>query len=243
MNKKRPTSILEKIGFNAYESALYIALLELGPASISDIVRKTGIHRPTVYRSLPELIDRGIVSVMPKGKNKIYIAESPEKLQRLLTELEDEFNSEIHSLNETYEARGKKPLIKFSEGDHALKDAYSDVVHSLKKNDVYYRYSSALTLARKKFVPDDYMQVRDRKGLERYIITGQPTSQDDTKKLGKSVRRIPPGFDLFGPNITQIIYGNKVTLIDYNTKTVINIDNKMIAEFQKRIFKLLYSKL
>ena len=243
MIRKRPTSVLEKIGFNAYESALYTALLELGPASISDIVRKTGIHRPTVYRSLPTLIGRGLVGVMPKGKNKIYIAESPEKLQRLLTELQDEFNSEIHSLNEMYESRGKKPLIKFSEGDHSLKDAYSDVVHSLKKNDVYYRYSSALTLARKKFVPDDYMQVRDRKGLERYIITGQPTSRDDTKKLGKSVRRIPPGFDLFGPNITQIIYGNKVTLIDYITKTVINIDNKMIAEFQKRIFKLLYSKL
>lgn len=235
-------TILEKMGFNKEESGLYMALLELGQASISDIVRKTGMHRPTVYRILPILIEKGLVSIMPKGKYKIYIAESPERLQRLITEIEDEFNSEIHGLLETYETRGKKPLIKFSEGDKAIRDLYSDVVHSLKKNDVYYRYSSALNLARRKYVPDDYRQVRDRKGLERYIISDE-SMKGGKKKLGKAVRYIPAGDDLFDLNITQVIYDNKVALLDYNSKTVTIIENKMIAEFQKRIFKLLYSKL
>lgn len=235
-------TILEKLGFSREEGEIYLALLELGPASISDIIRKTGIHRPTVYKILPVLIDRGLVGVMPKGKYKVYIAESPEKLERILLELEDSFNTEIHSLNEAYEARGRKPVVKFTEGDKAIRDVYSDVVHSLKKDDVYYRYSQGLTLARKKYLPDDYRQVRDRKGLERYIISDD-SLKGKPKKLGKSVKFVPADSNLFDLNISQIIYGKKVALLDYNTKTVVTIENEMIAEFQKKIFKLLYSKL
>ena len=242
MNKNSKKSIFEKLGFTADQSLIYTSLLELGPSSISIIVRNTGLHRPTVYKLLPILIDRGLISVMPKGKYKIYIPESPEKLERLITELEDEFNIEIHSLMETYEARGKKPIVKFSEGEKAIKEMFSDVVHSLKKNDVYYRYSSALTLARKKYVPDDYRQVRDRKGLERYIISDN-SMKDKGKRLGKAIKTIPEGINLFDLDITQTIYGNKVAFIDYNTKTVITIENALIAEFQKKIFKLLYSRL
>jgi hypothetical protein len=141
---------------------------------------------------------------MPKGKYKQYIPESPEKIERILIELEDDFNTEIHSLNEAYESRGKKPVIKFLEGDKAIKDLFSDVVHSLKKNDTYYRYSSALTLARKKYVPDDYRQVRDKKGLERYIISDE-SFRNKPAKLGKSVKFVPKGFNLFDSDVTQVI--------------------------------------
>lgn len=242
MTKKPQKNILEKLGFNTDESRTYLALIELGPASISDIVRKAGIHRPTVYQALPNLIDRGLVSVMPKGKYKQYVPESPERLEKLLVELEDDFNVEIHALQESFAARGRKPVVKFSEGDKAIKDLFSDAIHSLKKNDVYYRYSSALTLARKKYLPHDYRQVRDRKGLERYIISDE-SGKTSSRKLGKYMKFVPPGVNLFDLDITQVIYGNNVSFIDYRTKTVVTIENPMIAEFQKKIFKLLYSRL
>ncbi len=235
-------SILEKLGFNKDQAQIYLALIELGPSSISDIVRKVGIHRPTVYQAIPNLIDRGLVSVMPKGKYKQYIPESPQKLEKLLVELEDDFNVEIHALQESYDSRGRKPAITFSEGDKSIKDLFSDAIHSLKKNDVYYRYSSSLTLARKKYLPHDYRQVRDRKGLERYIISDE-SGKTSSRKLGKFMKFIPPGVNLFDLDITQVIYGDKVAFIDYRTKTVVKIENPMIAEFQKKIFKLLYSRL
>lgn len=242
MNKQN-ISLLEKIGFNKDESAIYLTLLHHGPLSPSDIVRETNIYRPTVYKSLDVLIEKGMVSVMPKGKWKVYVAESPNKLEKIFTELEDEFNTEIHSLYDAYNSHGKKPLVKYAEGDSAIKEVYSDVVHSLKKNDVYYRYSTGLTLARKKYVPKDYRTVRDRKNLERLIITDEPSRSTTTRKLGKGMRFIPANSDLFDLNVSQIIYGNKVALIDYNSKTTIVIENEMIAEFQKKIFRLLYERL
>jgi sugar-specific transcriptional regulator TrmB len=240
MNKN---GILEKIGFTSQQSLVYKALLELGPVSISHIVRKTGFHRPVVYKVLPFLIERGLVSVMPKGKYKIYVAESPEKLERIFADLEDSFNAEIYKLHEIYEAAGKKPVVTYAEGDAAIKEAFSDVVHSLKKNDAYYRYSSALSLTRQKYVPADYRSIRDRKGLERYVIMDESSKHRMSAKLGKAVKTVPNSYNLFDLNITQIIYGDKFSVIDYNTKTIITIENKMIAEFQKKIFKLLFSKL
>ncbi len=240
---KDKKSILEKIGFNKKESDIYKALLEMGPSSISDIVRKTGHHRPMVYHTLPMLIEKGVIGVMPKGKYKKYTAESPDKLERLFTNLESEFNLEIQGLYETYESSEKKPIVSYAEGGKAITSVYSDVVHSLKKGDMYFRYSSAMALNRERYVPKDYRRVRDEKGLERWIITNHTSRHLHNKKLGRAVKAVPSDFDLFDYNITQIIYGDKVSIIDFNTKTTITIKNKMIAEFQKKIFKLLFKKL
>jgi sugar-specific transcriptional regulator TrmB len=236
-------TILEKIGFSGNESALYLALLHAGPSSISEIIRKTGLHRPTAYRVIKSLIEKRMVGVMPKGKWKVYVAESPERLEQIFNNMEDDFNSEIHSLHETYEARGKKPVVTFAEGDSAIKEVYGDVIHSLKKNDVYYRYSSAMSLAREKYIPRDYRPLRDKKGLERFIISDEASRKHIKEKLGKRTKFIPADFDLFDLDVSQIIYGNKVALVDFNSKTTIVIENEMIAEFQKRIFKLLYARL
>lgn len=236
-------NILEKIGFTQDQSRIYLALLELGRASISDISRETGMYRPAIYKTLPGLVERGVVGVMPKGKNTVYVPESPERLEKMFEDLEDDFNAEIHHFRDMYAALGKKPQITFKEGDEAIKEVFSDVVHSLKKGDIYYRYSSALTLARQKYVPRDYRSVRDRKGLERYIITDESSKKMVKNKLGRYFKAVSNDEKLFDYNITQIIYGDKVAVIDYNTKTTIVIKNEMIAKFQRKIFKLLYSKL
>lgn len=180
---------------------------------------------------------------MPKGKYQIYVAESPEKLERIFSDLEDDFNAEIYKLHETYQATGKKPIVSYAEGDKAVREVFSDVVHSLKKNDTYFRYSPGLSLERKKFMPADYRTIRDQKNLERFVITDESSKKLAYVKLGKSMKSVPHSCNLFDLNVSQMIYGNKVALIDYNTKSVITIENKMIAEFQKKLFKLLFSKL
>lgn len=50
--------ILEKIGLSKNESAIYLALLELGPSQIAKISEKALIHRPLVYKALPSLIEK-----------------------------------------------------------------------------------------------------------------------------------------------------------------------------------------
>ena len=62
-------------------------------------------------------------------------------------------------------------------------------------------------------------------------------------RLERSVKFVPKNYGLFDYDITEILYGDKIAFIDYNTETGLIIENPVIAEFQKKIFKLLYDKL
>jgi DNA-binding transcriptional regulator GbsR (MarR family) len=241
MSKK--ISVLEMLGFDARESEVYKTMLVHGPSSISDLQKYTGIHRPTMYAIVKRLMDRELVSIQPKGKQKLYVAAPPERIRHALSQASLAIESEITELEESYKTSGSKPIVTYSEGGKAITAAFSDMVHSLKRGETYYRYSSANTLNRETYVPKDYRKVRDQKQLERLVITNEPTRRLHTNQLGRIVKAVPPQFDLFDYNIAQIMYKDKVSILDYNTKSVITIQNKKFAEFQKKIFKLLFSKL
>jgi hypothetical protein len=117
-------------------------------------------------------------------------------------------------------------------------------VASLKHGEVFYRYSTASDLRRaNSYLPHDYRMRRDAKQLERYLITSETQARDKQSRLERAIKTVPAKYDLFDQNVTQIIYGNKVALIDYNTETALVIENSKIAEFQRKLFMLLYKKL
>lgn len=241
MTKKKST--LEKIGLSAEQAKIYTLLVQNNPLSPTDIVRLTKIHRPAVYEALEQLIKLDLIRTVPFGKNKKYTAESPEHLEKLFKDIEDDFNSEIYHLRDAYELKDRKPRVTFAQGDKAIKDTFADVVHELKKGDTYYRYSPSLAKEYYKYLPADYRHLRDKKQLERFVITDQESAAKMNKKLGKGVRTIPRGMELFDTKINQWIFGDKVVFVDYNSKSIITVENKKIAQFQKAIFKLLYEKL
>jgi len=138
----------------------------------------------------------------------------------------------------------KRPLIKFLEGRKAITFVLNDLVRILKKDDIFYRYSSAKD-ARKneKYLPHDYRKIRDQKQLQRFVIANENSMIGKKPRLERAVKFVPQNYGLFDYDITQIIYGDKVAFLDYNTETALIIENSIIAEFQKKIFKLLYDKL
>lgn len=243
---KKKLSVFNRLGLGEPEEKVYKALLGGGPLSISELSRRTGIPRVTIYTLLPHLLSLGLVSRSPKGKYKVYHAESPDKLQSLLTDLITNSQQDIARLKEIESTGSGRPKITYGEGFQAVRSSMSDVVHSLPKHGEYYRYSSSSALLRDetlKYLPSDYRQVREEKDLERYVITNRYTEGKKKPRLGREIKSVPPEYDLFEYNITQVIYGDKVSIVDYNNESVITIDNPTFAEFQKKIFKLLFHKL
>src|SRR3989344_3480754 len=113
-----------------------------------------------------------------------------------------------------------------------------------KKDHVFYRYSSAKDAVKnEKYLPKNYRAIRDQKQLQRFVIANENTMVGKKPRLERAVKFIPNNYGLFDYDITQIIYGDKVAFLDYNTETAFIIENSIIAEFQKKIFKLLYDKL
>ncbi len=237
--------ILEKIGLTKHESAIYLALLEMGTSNISQISEKTSIHRPLVYKALPSLMEKKLVTKTQKIKSVVYGAEPPNRLETLFDDLRIDFFEILPDMEDAYNSSEKKPKIRFLEGRDGTKRIFDDVVRSLKKGDVFYRYSSNKDGNEKKdkYVPRIYRQMRDEKKLQREVITNAQTAVHKRPSLDRFAKIMPNDFGPFEHNVTEIIYGNKVAFIDYNTETVMIIESKRIAEFQKQIFQTFYEKL
>lgn len=237
--------LLNKLGLSDAEVSVYLYLLERGsPLSVSDMAKGISSFRPIVYKALGLLLDRGMVTATVKGKRKLYLAEHPEKIRAMLKDVSIDIEETLPDLEDIYRAPKDKPTIKFLEGKKGITFVYTDIVDSLKRGDAFYRYTSSVDLDKaKKYLPKDYREKRDNKNIERYVIRSKSTESDIKPDLNRNTKVVPSDFDLFDQNIIQLIYGSKVAIIDLNTETSFIIDNEKFADFQKKIFKLLYSKL
>ena len=241
-------NILEKIGLNHKQSAIYMALVESVPCTISDLYKKTGIHRPLLYKEIPVLEKIGLINIMPKGKRKYYIAESPEKLKNLTNELVSGLETALPELISVFQSKKQKPVIKYLEGRKGITFVFDDIITTLKRGEIYYRYTSESRedlYKVNKYLPKDFRKRRDNNQIERFVICNESTfaRKKQTEVLTRSLKMVPKSYDLFEYDISEFIYGHKVAYVDYNTETALIIENQKFAEFQKKIFKLLYKNL
>ena len=64
-----------------------------------------------------------------------------------------------------------------------------------------------------------------------------------SNRLHRLIKTVPAKYDLFSYDITQLIYKDKVAFIDFGSLSAAIIENPTFAEFQRKIFKLLFDKL
>lgn len=241
---KNITSIFNQLGLTHHEGVIYKALLEYGPVAISDIAAKTGLYRPSVYKSLESLLAKNLILRVPQGKRSLYTAENPAKLQELAKQLFSEVTQTVDELQELYTEKDRMPTIRVLEGREGVRAVFADVVETLPKGATFYRYTSEKNLNEvNKYLPKEYRKKRDAKRLERLVISNTASGSQKKPRLERWIKYIPQDFDPFQQNIIQLIYGKRVAIIDMTTKNSLIMENAAFADFQEKIFKLLYKKL
>ncbi len=81
------STLLSHLGLHPQGVILYIDLLEHQSSPIHTMSTRTGLERTIIYRRLPELLDRGLITREIHGKRYWYRANSPELLAGLLTDM------------------------------------------------------------------------------------------------------------------------------------------------------------
>ena len=79
-------SELKELGLTGAEATVYKELLQLGASKAGSIIKKTQLHRATVYDVLRRLIEQGLVSTITRRGVTSYEAADPEKLLELIRE-------------------------------------------------------------------------------------------------------------------------------------------------------------
>ena len=237
-------NLLKNIGFQEKDSIIYLSLLDNWTSSIANIVDNTNLHRIEVYRLLPKLIDEGFVLVSLKWKRKFYSPVNPSKIEEIYLENLDRNKHSISELQQKFVSINKKPKVTYLNWNSGITHVFSDIVNSLDKWQTYYRITSETdTESIDKLLPKNYRELRDKKDLERFVIMSEKSAKLKKSRLERDLVVIPERIDEFRDNIFMTIYGSKVAYIDFTTKASIIIENKQIAKFQEKAFKLLFNSL
>lgn len=238
--------ILQKLWLSKDETSIYLFLIKNQNQTISEISKWTKINRPKLYKILPNMVESGLIWNVLNGKRTHYTAENPKILSQYLENIKNEFDIYIPEIEKLYQNQFSKPIFKHLKGISWVWNIFLDIAHSLKAWDIFYRYSSRNETALNAFpekIYKEYKKIRDTKKIERYVITNEFLNDLKPKKLEKDVVIIPPKYDIFEDNITKIIYANKVAIIDYNSLESFIIESPVFANFEKKIFLLLFKFL
>lgn len=242
---KKYIALLKWIWIPEKAGIIYLCLLEQWKSSISEIQNTTALHRVEIYRLLPLLIEEWFVLVWLKWKRKNYSPASPIKIQEAYNQMEENNRWSINHLIQKYSYLDKKPNITYSEWKKWITEVFNDIIDSQNKWDVFYRISSETDTEKinNNYLPKNYRTKRDKKELERYVIMSSKSSKIKKPRLEREIKVIPESIDEFDSDIVMSIYANKLSFIDFNSESSIVIENKQIADFQKKIFRLLYKSL
>ena len=129
LNKKQ----LIEIGFADKEAMVYLALLEMGPSTVSEIGRQAKINRTTGYDIVEMLCSKGLANALGEGSIKKYVAENPEKIialsQAQFEEAKNQFEASKKLLPELKSIfqKAEKPRVKFYEGKEEMKQAFRNI--------------------------------------------------------------------------------------------------------------------
>jgi sugar-specific transcriptional regulator TrmB len=237
-------SVLRQLGLTDPQSRVYLALLRRGPSNITDIAGETGMHRPVVYRDLPELQRLRLVTSSKAGKRTVYAAEPPARLVDMARQLEERLQEALPDLISSSHAAAK-PIVRHFQGPQGIRAAYEDLLATVRKGDVVHRYESPIDRRRyAKYQPKAYFDRILAKGeVEWFIITNDPNRAKVSKRLERAYRTVPLDADQFKHDISQFIYHDKVSYIDFAHEVATIIESLSFADFQRKIFKLLFDRL
>jgi len=236
--------ILQQVGLSKRTAKVYLACLELGPASISDIAKKANIKRPTVYLAMEELLNRKLVYRVVRGKSTLYHAEHPRKI---LNQCKSNL-SQIEKIMPELEARYKHPLpkprIRFYEGKEGLKMVYQEIASSSS------RVLASVSIERffRVFSEKEAFEIFELAQKNKTRFSDLVEQSRAAEKYAKAkyrkglgpIKSLPSGFKL---STDVLVYNNKVAMISFDNLVAIVIEDQGITETQKKFLKFLWKGL
>lgn len=232
--------LLQQMGFSKNETKVYLAALESGPSSAQKLAERAGLPRTTVYSVLEYLVERGVVGkTVSQGKTR-FLADSPEKLLSIVSELRSQVEKSLPQLDAIYNKSETKPKIYFYEGKGAIRKAFDDTLE-VKPNEIL-MWNTALYSEYKNYGLDEhYIEKRVKLNMHAKRIAGEGSiwhtknKPRDTQELSETVI-VPKNF--FWPGIEVNIYANKVVFMNFAENNSVLIESKAIADAMRQAYQL-----
>lgn len=244
------TQELQKIGFSPKEASVYLAMLELGLASVQDIAQKAGVNRATTYVMIDILTKKGLVHTVTRGKKRYFAIEEPKHLLHVLEEKKDVIQKNLDMINaimpdleSRYNLSGTKPIVRFFEGKEGLKSIQEDILKT--KSPLFYE-CVPLDESTRVFppLPGDYrekIQAKTAGSTRKTIYSSVKTPITEMPRGSAEFRCVPAGTFPFTSEI--VVYGeNKIAIISYRDNlSGVLIESRDMHQTFKTMFDLMWA--
>ncbi len=237
------TNLLTQFGLSPKESALYLALLELGQAEVADVAKKAGVKRSTAYVLLDGLRDQGFVAQQDGGALE-YRAEDPRKMLAYQKTKLSELEHALPGLLGLATRSEHKPGTRFFSGLDGIKAVYEESLLQPAGSEILaIGNAEAVERAISDF-QTWYIKRRAASGIRlRGLI---PATSEGLKVAARNdqelreTRLLKPG-DFTEP-VELNIYANKVSAVSFVEGELIGviIDSAVLANVHRQLFDLLW---
>ena len=241
INKKQ----LIELGFGNKEAGVYLALLELGPSTTTEISRAAKINRTTGYDILESLVGEGLINLVGETKIQKFAAENPD---RVIVFLENKIKQNQEKLKMAYNLipellsvynEKEKPKVKFYEGIERVKEAFEDTL-TAKKEILAYAVGADMFKAVSREYFKDYTKKKIENNIHvRVIAPDDKESREVVLKDKEELREsllVPKEQFYFSTEVN--IYNNKILTISWKEKFAFIVESEEIANAQRKIFEL-----
>ena len=232
--------ILEELGLARNESKIYLALLELGASTVTEISSKTKVNRANIYDCLNKLSEKGLVSYFVNNDTKLFEAANLELLLSILKHKELKLNSIMPELKLHNSMAPKKSEAHIFEGVVALRNTFN---HLNNKCENRYAYGAPITAS--KILGEYFLERYHRERIQKKIHFKLIYNHDAKERMDylnsqelTEARYLPKEYD---SPVTTTICGDEVIFFHYSkTPVIIQIKNQDIAASYKRYFDILW---
>jgi len=246
---KDANALLAELGLTKTEAAVYRAGLRLSPASATELSRKTGIKRPTVYHALETLMRKGLTAKKGAGARLAFTMAAPEALTSLVERQMDrlrERKEAIASLAPLLEKHAVAAPVDVAhyEGVEGVRTVVEEALYCKSrtweivapKDNFFAQFDKAYakyfleTRTRRGIVARSLWE----KGLPRHVLTQQELRLRNPRWLPDSMR------GAFRSLI--ILFDDKVAIISsYDALSAILIRSEEIHDTFTAMFEALWS--
>lgn len=214
---------LIKIGLDKNEAKIYLACLELGPSTPTEIAKRAEIKRPTLYLHLSKLKELGLIGKITKNRKRLFFSEEPERLKSIIKRHEEKIQHEekivenlIPMLKAVSAIIPSAPKISFYEGKEGIWNVLYDILKNKKDlKTIGSFYPLFKTISEERFYKEFTLE-RLKHGTSALIITDKRISklENYSWQTGKFrfFKFIEKDIDL---SAMFILYGDKIGMLSF----------------------------
>jgi sugar-specific transcriptional regulator TrmB len=233
------------IGLDEKQAQVYFSMISLGPATALQIARVSEIKRTTVYSIIEILKSMSLVRMEQKGFKRLFVAESPSKLETIMEMRKINLDKNIGDLMQIYNKGGGNSLIKIYKNLASIKSVYESLLTDIKPGEDYLVIADSslwFKLDREYFTA--FAEKRAKLPIKIRILSQESVDTDYMKKYAQNfnyeVRSLPEGTTL---TTNLIITPQKVVIHQLIQPTfAMVIENKNIINMHKEMFEMIWGK-